>query len=440
MGKRESIARRYPHTALRTSAIGLLGIVLIAFVSAPAHTLGGQEQDPGTQEQEAGTQQAAEQIQPAEQPQQVEEAEAEMAEEGEPERPGAVHITGEKPVFRGLANDLFAWAWMPEVAGTVEDNTFMGGQHVKVQSTATIGGDLFIFAQTGTVAGQVSGDVYCFCQELIITADGSVGGRIESTSESLTISGIVEGPIKFTGGILAIDGTLRRGGSVETGIVEIGAGARIGGLLEYKSSREATVDPEAEVLGELRQIAPTVIEGAEISAEEEDAGWFSLSTVLWKLWHFGSSFLVGALLLALGGAAARTPASRLARQPALGLGFGFIVSIVMPVGAVIFMVLVIGIPLGILTLMAFVVALYLARLVAAQALGALILRRLRGGEEPCAYAALAVGLVVFFVLVAIPYLGFLLWLAAICLGLGGIFMALRPLAPEETPVEVVPAA
>ncbi len=433
MGKRASIARRYLSTALRTSAIGLLGIVLISFVGAPAHTLGAQEQEPDTQEQVVAAQQ------PAEQAWQTEDAEPETAEEGEPDRPGAVHITGEKPVFRGLANDLFAWAWLPEVAGTVEDNTFMGGQRVTVQSGATIGGDLFIMAQTGTVAGQVDGDVYCFCQELIITADGSVGGRVESMSEMLTISGTVEGPIEFTGGILVIDGTLRRGGSVEAGTLEIGAGARIGGLLEYKSSREATVDPEAEVLGELRHIAPAVIEGAAIN-DEEDAGWLSLSTVLWKLWHFGSSFLVGALLLALGGAATRTPASRLARQPALGLGFGFIVSIVMPVGAIIFMVLVIGIPLGILTLMAFVVALYLARLVTAQALGALILRRLRGGDEPCAYAALAVGLVVFFVLVAIPYLGFLFWLAAICLGLGGIFMAFRPLAPEETPVEVAPAA
>ncbi len=440
MGKRESIARRYPHTALRTSVIGLLGIVLIAFVSAPAHTLGGQEQDPGTQEQEAGTQQVAEQIQPAEQPQQVEEAEVEMAEEGELERPGAVHITGEKPVFRGLANDLFAWAWMPEVAGTVEDNTFMGGQHVKVQSTATIGGDLFIFAQTGTVAGQVSGDVYCFCQELIITADGRVGGRVESRSEILTISGDVEGPIDFSGGILTIDGTLRRGGAVHTGVLEIGPGASVGGLLEYGAPREASVDPEAEITGELRHIPPAVIQGAGIDDEEEDAGWFSLSTVLWKLWHFGSSFLVGALLLALGGSAARTPASRISSRPALGLGFGFVISIVLPVGAVIFMVLVVGIPLAVLTLLVFLVALYLARLVAAQALGALILRRLRGGEEPCAYAALAVGLVVFFVLVAIPYLGFLLWLAAIYLGLGGIFMALRPLAPEETPVEVAPAA
>jgi cytoskeletal protein CcmA (bactofilin family) len=438
MGKRESGAHQYLLTALRTTAIGLLGIVLITLVGAPANTMGAQDA-PEAQEQEAEAQQSTDQAQPAQEDQQAAGVEEQVREESLPELPGAVHIAGEKPVFRGLANDLFAWAWLPEVAGTVEDNTFMGGQRVTVQSGARIGGDLFIFAQTGSVAGQVDGDVYCMCQELTITADGSVGGRVESMSEILTISGDVEGPIDFSGGILMIDGTLRRGGKVHTGVLEVGSGAVIGGLLEYESPREATPDPGAEITGELRHIAPSVIDEA-LTDDDEEQGWFGFWWVFWKLWHLGSSFLVGALLLALGGAVARTPAARLARRPALGLGVGFVISIVMPIGAIVFMVLVIGIPLGVLTLMTFMAALYLARLVAAQALGAAILRRLRGGQDPCPYASLAVGLVVFFMLVAIPYLGFLLWLAAIYLGLGGIFMALRPLAPEETPVEVATPA
>ena len=111
----------------------------------------------------------------------------------------------------------------------------------------------------------------------------------------------------------------------------------------------------------------------------------------------------------------------------------------MPIGAIIAMLVVIGIPLGFLTLLLFLIALYLARLVTAQAVGGLILRRFSNGDEPSAYAALAVGLPVYFVLVAIPYLGFLLWLGAIFAGLGAIFMALRP-QPAGQPVEVVPAA
>jgi hypothetical protein len=254
----------------------------------------------------------------------------------------------------------------------------------------------------------------------------------------LTLDGFAEGPIKFSGGILTINGTLRRGGSATTGSVEIGPGAQIDGVLEYESSRQASVDPAAEITGELRQIVPAVVESEE-GEGAGDSGWFSLSTVLWKLWHFASSFLVGALLLAAGGAATRLPAARLAHRPAHGLGFGFVIFIVMPIGAIIAMVVVIGVPLGVLTLLLFMVALYLARLVTAQAVGGLILRRFGKGAEPSAYAALAVGLVVYFVLVAIPYLGFLLWLGAIFAGLGAIYMALRA-QPAEAQVEVAPAA
>jgi cytoskeletal protein CcmA (bactofilin family) len=406
---------------------------------APADLLGGTVAGAAVQEAGASGRPATNPVQEAaEQVQETETGEPAQAEAGPDERPGSAHITGEKPVFRGLANDLFAWAWMPETAGTVEDNTFMGGQHVKVQSGATIGGDLFLFAQTGTVSGQVAGDVYCLCQELTITADGSVGGRIESLSEMLTISGSVEGPIDFSGGILTIDGALRRGGSVTTGNLEIGPNAEIGGILEYESSRQASVDPAAEITGELRQIVPAVVEPT-VDEGDDDSGWISFSSVLWKLWHFASSFFVGALLLAVGGAATRLPAARLADRPAHGLGFGFVIFIVMPVGAIIAMVVVIGIPLGLLSLMVFLVALYLARLVTAQAVGGLILRRFSNGAEPSAYAALAVGLVVYLLLVAIPYLGFLLWLGAIFAGLGAIFMALRT-QPLEAKVEVTPAA
>jgi len=38
---------------------------------------------------------------------------------------------------------------------------------------------------------------------------------------------------------------------------------------------------------------------------------------------------------------------------------------------------------------------------------------------------LALGLVLFYVLTQIPYVGFLIWLAALVGGLGGIFLATR---------------
>jgi hypothetical protein len=73
----------------------------------------------------------------------------------------------------------------------------------------------------------------------------------------------------------------------------------------------------------------------------------------------------------------------------------------------------------------YLAAAYLGRLIAAQTVGGWLLRAVRGGEEGSPYGALALGLVLFFILMRIPYVGFLIWLAAVVAGLGGIFLATR---------------
>jgi hypothetical protein len=107
------------------------------------------------------------------------------------------------------------------------------------------------------------------------------------------------------------------------------------------------------------------------------------------------------------------------------LGFGFVVAVVFPAVAILAMILLVTIPLGVLALALYFAAAYLARLVAAQTVGDWLLRTARTGVEPSAYASLALGLVLFYVLTQIPYVGFLIWLAALVGGLGGIFLATR---------------
>ena len=76
-------------------------------------------------------------------------------------------------------------------------------------------------------------------------------------------------------------------------------------------------------------------------------------------------------------------------------------------------------------------AVFLARLVTAQFMGDWLLRRI-GQQQPSEYLALAGGLVLFFLLTEIPYVGFLIWLTALFLGVGGLFLAARGQRPAAT--------
>ncbi|MFQ5745570.1 MAG: polymer-forming cytoskeletal protein [Acidobacteriota bacterium] len=340
-------------------------------------------------------------------------------------RPATVTMMAEQnPRFLGVARDLFLWGYDSTLAGSVEDNAFAGGRFVRIERGARVEGDLFLFGETATIEGEVSGDVYYWCRTLRIEPGAVVRGDLRGGSEMLRIAGDVQGAVHSGAGLVEINGTVGSDVSLDCGTLEIGPQARIDGELKYDSPRPARIDSGAVIGGPVRHVEPA-------RAEEEKArGGFSWWALLWKLWLYASSFLVGAVLLALGGEAARRPARSLGRQPARGLGFGFVVAVVLPAGAFLAVLLVITLPLGILALMLYVVTLYIARLVTAQCVGGWMLRHLRRGAGSSAYFALALGLLAFYLVTAIPYVGFLLWIASLVAGLGGLFLASRDASPR----------
>jgi len=424
-------------TATLMKLVAMLVAVVAAVGGASAHPHGAPTQEPGGGPEPGSAQDPAEQ-----EPEELRFAPDEVfGQEGKQGRVGdtSMIINGIFE-FTDSANDLFVWAWMPTISGEISDNALLGGLEVNIEAEADIGGDLFLFAQNSRIDGHVGGDVYAFVGDLTIAEGASVDGVIYGSGGALTINGEVGGPLKYAAGIITINARVRGDVNLEAGELELGPGAVIEGELRYESAREATVDPGAQVLGETRHFAPR-----EDSEDDEGAragSWFSIFGWLWDAWWLLSSFLVGAIALLVGGEAARRPAARLTEQPALGLGFGFVVAVVFPAASILAVILLATIPLGLIGMAVYLAAAYLARLVTAQTVGGWLLRRLRGGKPSSAYASLALGLVLFYLLTQIPYVGFLIWLAAVVAGLGGIFLATRghhgsePGAPHVAPAAI----
>lgn len=341
---------------------------------------------------------------------------------GTPEPPQ--FLVGTSRTLADFANDVFYWGQSATVTGTLGDNAFLGGQMVSVDGGA-IEGDLFAFGASIAIAGEVMGDVYAFGSEVRVAQDAVIHGTLMSFSGSLRIAGTVHGHVNGTGGGTVISGT--------TGPVKIEAGsltltetAVIRGDLEYTANEEAEIAEEADIQGNVRwNRDEDDDEDDEDDEESSDSGGIGFWSIGWMLWRFLSALIVGSVLLLVGGRVARQPATSLDAAPASGLGFGFVVAVVFPVACLVALVLIVTIPLGVLGLLTFGLLLYIARLVAAQFVGRWILARATGNENPSEYASLALGLLVLIVVGLVPYLGFLLRMAAVIIGLGGIYLALR---------------
>lgn len=352
--------------------------------------------------------------------------EAEQQPEATPPPPGTPppprFLTGLESAVGDYVGDVFFWGQSASVTGTLGDNAFLGGQLVSLDG-GTLGGDLFAFGASITLDGEVMGDVYAFGSDLRIAPGTTIHGNLLAFTGSLRIGGTVRGHVLGAGGGTVITGNTGPV-KIEAGSLTVSETAVIRGDLEYTSNEDADIAEGATIEGNVRRNRESDDED-EGSDEEEDSGGISFWTIAWTTWKYLSALVVGAVLLLVGGPATRRPALSLRENPASGLGFGFVVGVVVPVACLVAMVLLVTLPLGLLTLGTFVILLYLARLVAAQFLGAWILARATGNANPSEYASLALGLALLMLVGAVPYLGFLIRMIAIVLGLGGIYLALR---------------
>ena len=240
--------------------------------------------------------------------------------------------------------------------------------------------------------------------------------------------GEVKGSVTVGGGRVTIDGPV--GGDVESaaGSLTLGPGARIAGKLRLRSGSELERDPAAQV-GALEQLGPAGerraegAEGARPRGEPPHPGW---SGPGW-LWT------VGMMLLAVGLAAAMPVlAQRVATTWRVRFGWsllwGFVVIVCVPVAALIVAVTVIGIPLALLGFLLYAAALPVAYAASGLALGQWALQRSRGADAQSRawrLAAAALGVFAIALLGSLPFIGGLVTLLAVCVGLGAMVQLVR---------------
>ena len=320
---------------------------------------------------------------------------------------------------------------------TIDDDLYVAGGDVTIDGRVT--GDLVIAGGTLTINGRVDGDVLAAGGQ--VRLNGPVGESVRAAGGDLRFAGAIAGDLLgmagslrttpqaaiagesyLMGGDLRLDGQLgqaleARAGSLALGgsvggparlyaeRLAVGEGARIAGPLRMETETEAPIAAGATVGGEIQR---NTIE------REEGAGGLAG----WVI-GFLMALLVGLTALWLvPGAADRS--SRLAvRSPGQRFLIGFLTLLVAPVAAVLAMITVVGIPLGLLLLAAFAAALYLSQLVVAWTAGR---KLLEGRVDMQGFGgragALALGLLIVYLLRAIPVVGVIVTLAIVMWGLG----------------------
>ena len=316
------------------------------------------------------------------------------------------------------------------ISGTVNGDAYVAGGMVQVDGE--INGDLIVAGGSVTINGQVSDDVRAAGGS--VECNGSVGKNFTAAGGSVRTG---RGS-QIGGGVLAAGGSIMIGGEVVRDVVLASGDATVSGRIDGDATITGdalTVLPGGRVSGDLKvitknkdrvQIAPDAVGGTvEIVAKEsrdvsrilgfrKGEFWFRVlwvmslvaTTLVWLLLFpklltsFGSTVLV---------------------RPGWCTLWGLAGFVAIPMGILILAITIIGIPLAVLLLAVYLWLMYISQLSLGVAFG---LRALGGDGRWRFFLASVAGIILVHVLMLVPYLGVLLVIAGLILGLGSVLLLL----------------
>ena len=335
-----------------------------------------------------------------------------------------------------------------------------GDRHVIVAEDEVVEGDLYTFSETVTIDGIVTGDLISFCKSAYI--NGTVKGDIIAFAESVELRGMAEDDFRVFARNIIVNGTIKKNvtafceifslnqesiveqdvlfgcaqanlrgnilGSIAGGAgfvnltgevgqdvdlsgdsINISSTAHIKGDLKICCSRETNIDPEALIEGEIEKVPPK---------EKAKSKWAKPSFYIFKLIWLIAAIVIGVLAIKLMPKLTQIIIGE-AQQYWKSLGIGFVFLIFTPIASIIVIITFIGLPLGLLSLTLYTALLYLSTIFVGIVAGMFILRWLNKPFE-VSLIALIIGLLALHILFQVPYLGMVVHIVTLILGLGMI--------------------
>jgi cytoskeletal protein CcmA (bactofilin family) len=337
-----------------------------------------------------------------------------------------------------VEGDLLAAGQAIVINGVVRDDVRAGGQAVLLTPSARVDGDLAIGGlslenQSGSV---VRGDLLVGAYQALLA--GEIGRNIMGGLDRLELRGPVGGDVDIGVGGGSDPSAAQFSPAGPIPIPRVGPrltmadSARIGGKLIYRSTAEASINPSAQVGGGVTFDPQPVAPAAQ-----------PVAPVLTYIRRFVSLLLVGLLLLWLMPAWSRRLADTVEAKPQPSLGWGLLAffAFIGAVIAVLVLAIALAILLGWLTLgglVAMVIflgmlldavlvtgyiafAAYVAQIVVGFVAARWLLRRVQPAWAERTIVPLVLGVFLYVVLRAIPWLGPIVAIGVVLAGLGALW-------------------
>lgn len=329
--------------------------------------------------------------------------------------------------------DLFVFSNSIRIEGTVIGEAFLLGSNVSV--TGEVLGDAFVIGDNVRLSGHFATDTRVLGNTVDLT--GSFDGEVSAAGRKVAIEATVGGVVNGAGETVSAAGTFSDTVKLHGRSVALMPGARFEKDVTV-SAEEFTKADSVVIAGKLNQIIGKAVAPERI--KEGVASWW-IVLVFWFVTLVGI-IIVGLITNRLFPDLMGRTTKLIAAEPIAGIGWGLLTLILFPIVLGILLITLIGIPLALLLLVFIFVGLYLGKLFVAVATGGFLISRFFKEEAPF-WVRLVVGVVILYLVLAIPIAGFFIAVIVYCLGIGAIvngFLSSRKKAPGKTRAAGTPSS
>jgi cytoskeletal protein CcmA (bactofilin family) len=329
---------------------------------------------------------------------------------------------GETVVLQGVVNgDVYVAGGNVTIDGTVNGDLIAAGGNIIVNGPVT--GDIRVAGGNISMNGSLEKNLTAIGGTINLSRDSSIRGSVVIAGGQMTLLGPVGKGATLAGGQVALANSI--GGDITAGVgkLTLNPGANIKGSLNYWSEDEASILPEASISGQITRHSPPVkSEDRELARERGTAALAGIS-VVFKLLSFLSALLLGFILLHFLPIYTRRTTETITQKLWPSLGTGFLTLVISPFIILTLLITLIGIPLAIVYLFILIFDLWLAKIFVSLVIGFFILNYFTKKINP--YLALTVGLIVYYLISLIPFIGGLVGFITGLIGLGAIILTKR---------------
>ncbi|HIE43811.1 MAG TPA: polymer-forming cytoskeletal protein [Candidatus Omnitrophica bacterium] len=307
-----------------------------------------------------------------------------------------IFFLSRKGVVEGdLRGDLIGGAKEIDLKGEIGDDVFLVAKIIN--SEADIKGSLLFGAQSVEInGGKVWQDVVGVCEEADIRGDA--GGDLFLVAKEIRISGRVLGNARLNAERIVL---------LSSSVIE--------GDLNYTSPRNIELQEGAQVKGNVNWNKPK-------TRTRPSFTWMRKMRLQTRIYSFLSILLIGVVLVSLSPRKILSIEETLRSTPGRSIGFGALFVFLTPLGLFFIMLSIIGIPLSLIGFFLYFLILYISKIFISVIFGRLIIKR--EGKGPL-LGALAVGLLILYILTSLPVIGFLVSVATALFGSGAFLISQR---------------